>query len=252
MHHAQLQFHARSGSVANRAAILFAINLLAGSLLYQDASAYRVEPGSTANRIQLQIDDRFDRLASPLEIRATASADWIEVQGATVREGSVREIEVQFSIRDVEVGSIGFVEIVARGSSGLEIKRSIPLEAGREVEDVQRSFRIDECCLDPSDLDPHDALSSGPSLLGNTPNPVTSLTHIVFDLGPAGGIASLKLYDIHGRLLRTIQTPPLSSGLHRITWDGRDEEGRDLPSGVYLYTMESGDWTATRKLQLLR
>lgn len=187
-----------------------------------------------------------------MEVQAIASVEWIDILSATLREGAVREIEVQFSTGEVELGSVGFVEIVARSSSGVEVRRTIPLETALNVAETQRSFVIDECCLDPSGLDPHDALSTAPSLLGNTPNPVVSLTHIVFDLGPAGGAACLKLYDIHGRLLRTIQTPPLSSGLHRITWDGRDEDGRDLPSGVYLYTMESGDWTATRKLQLLR
>jgi hypothetical protein len=233
-------------------ATVFAVTLMAAGLLPRDASAYRVEPSSASNRIQLQIDDRSGRLTGPLEVRASASAGWIEIQSAGVREGAVREIEVQFSIQDVAIGSIGFIEIVTRAASGQEVTRTIPLEAGLEVEELQRSFAIDECCLDPSGLDPHDPLTDTPSLLGNSPNPVVSLTHIVFDLGPAGGAACLKLYDVHGRLLRTIQTPPLSSGLHRITWDGRDEQGRDLPSGVYLYTMESGDWTATRKLQLLR
>jgi len=211
-----------------------------------------VEPGSTANRIQLQIDDRFGRLLGPLEVRASSSSSWIEIQEAGVREGSVREIEVQFAVGDVEPGAIGFIEIRTRAASGLEVARTIPLEAALQVEELQRSFAIDECCLDAAGLDPHDPSAGAPMLLGNSPNPVVSLTHFVFDLGPAGGAASLKIYDVHGRLLRTIQTPPLSSGLHRITWDGRDEQGRDLPSGVYLYTMESGDWTATRKLQLLR
>jgi hypothetical protein len=236
----------------SRAAAVLAFTLLTTGLLPLDASAYRVEPGSDANRIQLQIDDRAGRMAGPLEVRASASVDWIEIQSAGAREGTVREIEVRFSVREAAIGSIGFIEILTRAASGLEVTRTIPLEAALDVEEQQRSFAIDECCLDPSGLDPHDPSAATPALLGNSPNPVVSLTHVVFDLGPAGGAACLKLYDVHGRLLRTIQTPPLSSGLHRITWDGRDEQGRDLPSGVYLYTMESGDWTATRKLQLLR
>jgi hypothetical protein len=142
---------------------------------------------------------------------------------------------------------------VARAAAAdFEVRRRIPLEVALAAPEVQRSFAIDECCLQTTGLDPVDGLTGQPTLLGNTPNPVVSLTHIVFDLGPAGGAASLQIFDIHGRLLRSIETPPLVAGLHRITWDGRDDSGRDLPSGVYLYTVASGRWTATRKLQLLR
>ncbi len=218
------------------------------------AIAYDVEPGSTGNTIVLQLDDRSGVLAGQLlDIEVSASTEWIEVVETTVLEGLVQEIEVTFAVDRVATGSTGYLEVVANASSaGIALRRTIPLEVALGVADEQRSFAIDECCLASSGLDPIDPSTTGPALLGNTPNPVTSLTDIVFDLGVSGGTASLRVHNVEGRLLRTIETPPLSAGVHRISWDSRDDSGRDLPSGVYFYTVSSGDWSETRKIQLLR
>ncbi|MEZ4653783.1 MAG: FlgD immunoglobulin-like domain containing protein [Candidatus Eisenbacteria bacterium] len=216
------------------------------------AWAYQVEPGSSDNVIRLQLEDRSGLLSDqPVFVDARASADWIEVGTAALREGRVREIEVRFAVGDAGPGSIGYIEVTAR-TGGLIASKRIPLEAAPSAPATQQSFVVDECCLPAAGLDPVDPSHGTRALLGSTPNPAVSLAHIVFDLGPEGGAARLKVYDVRGRLLRAIQTPALSAGLHRITWDGRDESGRDMPSGIYLYSIEVGDWTATRKLQLLR
>ena len=60
---------------------------------------------------------------------------------------------------------------------------------------------------------------------------------------PGGGIgeAELALVDIHGRVIRTLASGPYSSGLHEITWDGLDAEGRDALPGVYFLRLTHHD-----------
>ncbi|MCB0293574.1 MAG: T9SS type A sorting domain-containing protein, partial [Calditrichaeota bacterium] len=66
------------------------------------------------------------------------------------------------------------------------------------------------------------------------------------------GFTTLRIYDISGRLVKTLLEQELAPGEYRFTWDGRNESGRVLASGVYLYRLRAGDFVQTRKLILLR
>jgi len=69
---------------------------------------------------------------------------------------------------------------------------------------------------------------------------------------PHGGGALVQVYDVTGRLIRTLVSDELPAGTHRVTWDGRDDHGRPCASGVYLSRASCGDDTDVRKLVLLR
>jgi hypothetical protein len=220
----------------------------------QTAFAYNVAAGSSDNLLQLQLDERSGALAGlTLDVAATSSADWIQVLDASVLEGRVREVDIRFAVSDqTPPGSVGSIEVTL-STPGEEFNQSrrIPLAVAASVDPIQQSYEVLDCCLPTTGVGPGGATTES-VLLGVTPNPVSSgLAHVVFELG-TGGKVSLELHDVQGRLLRTLETPYLPSGFHRITWDGRDQSGRDLPPGVYFYTIRSGDWSATRKLQLLR
>ncbi len=75
------------------------------------------------------------------------------------------------------------------------------------------------------------------SLLQNDPNPFNPATAIRFEL-PSVGIATLKIYDLNGRLVRTLLAGPKSAGEHTLVWDGRDDAGFAVAAGVYLYRLE--------------
>lgn len=89
------------------------------------------------------------------------------------------------------------------------------------------------------------------SLAQNAPNPVLEGTGLAFQLEKPSR-ASLKVYDLTGKLVRTVVEASLPAGRHHVKWDGRDESGKAVPSGVYFYRLESGDLTATRKLVVAR
>ncbi len=70
----------------------------------------------------------------------------------------------------------------------------------------------------------------------NYPNPFNSQTTIVYsvaDLGPVPAQIDIDIYDVLGRKLRTLVNELKEVGVHRVEWDGRDETGAEMPSGVY-------------------
>jgi hypothetical protein len=92
----------------------------------------------------------------------------------------------------------------------------------------------------------------GFSLAQNYPNPFNSETVIAFTL-PIEGKVELSLYNLDGQHVATLARGSRQAGSHTVRWDGRDDQGQRLASGVYLYRMKSESrWTETWKLLLLR
>ena len=85
----------------------------------------------------------------------------------------------------------------------------------------------------------------------NYPNPFNSGTAIAFDL-PYGEMVDLTVYTISGQKVATLVQGTRAAGYHQVFWDGRDEVGAALASGVYLYSLQVGDRLETRKMLLLR
>jgi hypothetical protein len=88
-------------------------------------------------------------------------------------------------------------------------------------------------------------------LRGATPNPFNPQTTISFSLSAAGRVR-LAIYDVAGRLVATLADGLFSSGRHALVWNGQDETGRHVVSGVYLYKLEAGSYVETRRMTLLK
>ena len=76
------------------------------------------------------------------------------------------------------------------------------------------------------------------ALLGNHPNPFNHETVISFSL-PSQQAVSLSVFDINGKLVCYLTDKPYAAGIQRIRWDGRDETGKVVASGVYIVRMKS-------------
>ncbi|MXW81799.1 MAG: T9SS type A sorting domain-containing protein [Gemmatimonadetes bacterium] len=85
----------------------------------------------------------------------------------------------------------------------------------------------------------------------NYPNPFNSGTAIAFDL-PYGEMVDLTVYTISGQKVATLVHGTRAAGYHQVFWNGRDEDGAELASGVYLYHLQVGNQLKTRKMLLLR
>ncbi len=85
----------------------------------------------------------------------------------------------------------------------------------------------------------------------NVPNPFNPLTKISFDLSQSGSVR-LGVYDVRGSLVRHLVSENLTAGSHTVPWDGTDDGGRSVSSGVYLYRLESPSGVQERKMVLVR
>ncbi|MBN1460087.1 MAG: hypothetical protein JXA57_11145 [Armatimonadetes bacterium] len=86
---------------------------------------------------------------------------------------------------------------------------------------------------------------------GSFPDPFSTATRIRYCVGGNAGLAApvlLSIVDRAGRVVRQLVNRPQAAGFHSATWDGRDDAGRKLPAGVYLYRLSVGEFTATRKM----
>jgi hypothetical protein len=90
------------------------------------------------------------------------------------------------------------------------------------------------------------------ALSQNYPNPFNPETTIRFDL-PRSGEIDLAVYNLAGQKVATLALGVREAGAYTLRWDGRDDDGTELASGVYLYRLRGGGGAVeTRKLLLLR
>ena len=101
----------------------------------------------------------------------------------------------------------------------------------------------------PSGDEPATSLSF--RLHGNTPNPFAASTTIVFTTASASDV-ELRIYDLAGRLVRTVLDRSLGAGRHQVFWNGDDDTGHPVAKGIYFTRLRAGAFEAHRKLVVLR
>jgi len=85
----------------------------------------------------------------------------------------------------------------------------------------------------------------------NYPNPFNNETVIRFNI-PTTSPVTLTVYNILGQKIRTLQNGKLSSGTHEIRWDGKDQYGRTVGAGFYIYQIQSNKQIQTKKMLFLK
>lgn len=102
------------------------------------------------------------------------------------------------------------------------------------------------------------AENSGPLLLpqktgliGNYPNPFNPGTVIAFQLHKAADV-KIVIYNVIGQKVKTLLDAPYKAGSYKIEWNGTNDTGTNVGSGIYLYKMTAGDVTRVRKMILMR
>ena len=114
--------------------------------------------------------------------------------------------------------------------------------------DVYGAFISPSTGIDESN--PHPAPATF-ELIGNYPNPFNASTSIKYTL-PTSAQVEIAIYDIQGQLVRTLSKGEKSSGTHIAIWDGKDNIGKQLPSGIYFYKLSIGGESKIKRMVLMR
>ncbi len=88
-------------------------------------------------------------------------------------------------------------------------------------------------------------------LVGNLPNPFNPMTKVAYQV-PHESHVSIRVYDVSGRLVRTLLDNTIDPGHHEVAWDGRNDRGESVGSGVYFCTMEADAFHGSHKMMLLK
>ena len=101
-----------------------------------------------------------------------------------------------------------------------------------------------------SDLDKVD-LVERTELFANYPNPFNPSTTISFAIFAEGPV-SIVIYNIRGQKVRTLVDDVLAMNQYRVVWNGADDHGRQVSSGVYFYQLKANDQTFVRRMILMK
>jgi hypothetical protein len=85
----------------------------------------------------------------------------------------------------------------------------------------------------------------------NHPNPFNPQTTIEFNL-PRSSEVSIEVYNVVGENIITLVSGRIPAGSHSVIWDSRDDNGEEVPSGIYFYRLRTDEFSQTRKMLLLR
>jgi hypothetical protein len=86
----------------------------------------------------------------------------------------------------------------------------------------------------------------------SVPNPFNPASTIRYDL-PQQTRVSLRIFDLSGRLVRSLVNGAMvEAGSHEVVWRGQDQTGRKVAAGVYLYRLEAGEFSETRRMTLVK
>jgi len=89
------------------------------------------------------------------------------------------------------------------------------------------------------------------SLSQNYPNPFNANTQISFAL-PKSGKTRLEIFNILGQKVNTLADEYMTAGYKIVNWDGRDERGMEVPSGIYFYRLRSENFLQTKKMLMIQ
>jgi len=139
----------------------------------------------------------------------------------------------------------------ARLPSGRNELFSVPVEGNGRVELIESQLSDADGGLMSIGSAASVRRPEGYALQQNHPNPFNAGTVIPFEMGDAGDW-TVRVYNVAGQMIRSFSGTAGGHGLVNVSWDGTDQNGRPVGSGMYLYRVVAGEFTAARKMILLK
>jgi len=254
------------------------INSVGNSSFEQDARGWASYEGATIARVPGGIEGvaalEVAGPPSPARFGVTDSPNWVRsipAAGARYRAGAwvrsaVHHGECRLSVREysagLPVGTVAStpciltpqwqlltVDVTAQTvGATLDVRiLDVPVEASE-------SFEVDWITIYRLDALPTSAGIAPPSArpLLVTPNPSPATATLMFATSKSGSLR-VELFDTASRMVRRLENArSWPEGEHRLRFDGRSDDGRDLPTGLYFWRIQSADGVATRRFAILR
>ncbi len=196
---------------------------------YYDVYAYLVPNFIFTESARYTLYGASDSVTYSVSQRAAANSRWVKIGTVYLTPGNKRVIKVDN--KDVESGKYLLADAVMLM--------------------LNRKLSPDVVITDVDEQGNQSGLPEDFGLMQNYPNPFNPETSIRFNLSNSG-FTTLKIYDILGREVRTLVNEVLTAGVHSVNFDSKNDFGGLLSSGVYLYTLKTGDFSSTKKMVLLR
>ena len=164
---------------------------------------------------------------------------------------------------DAPIGSVGFTtyrvyrngEMLAEITSTLYVDLAVP--PGTYIYYVTAMYGTHES-IPSNEVEVVIGVESDSNLLpavtklgGNYPNPFNPTTEISYAMSNAGHIM-IDIYNVKGELVKTLVNREVATGNHSIIWNGENNSGKPVTSGLYLYKMKTGTYVSTKKMILLK
>jgi len=143
------------------------------------------------------------------------------------------------------------------GEAGEQVEIYFGVKTGvwTDQEAIQFDIAIDELSLVPEGWtgikENSSALADKFVLQQNYPNPFNPTTYIHFSI-PVKETVKLSIFDVTGRLVKSLINEKVAAGEYGFQWDGRDEAGSIVPSGFYFYKLQAGSFSEIRKMTFLQ
>ncbi len=159
-----------------------------------------------------------------LPASASSATEWLEIPAQAVAGGKL-------DIRILKTGGSGEANVTEIWLREAHFDAQHPPQPDKNIAALPRQF----------------------ALAQNYPNPFNPGTTISFEL-PEGfrGQVTLRIYNMLGAVVRELAQRDLAAGNHREVWDGLDAAGRRVATGVYVYQLRAGSFSATRKLVMMK
>ncbi|UCE19262.1 MAG: T9SS type A sorting domain-containing protein [Gemmatimonadota bacterium] len=140
------------------------------------------------------------------------------------------------------------------GCPGADFKPVVTQEVREFFKSLQYYLTRDEYAKFTTLFREHVEIPTEYSLGQNYPNPFNPTTDIRYQIPDVRSPihTTLKIYNVLGQEVRTLVDMEKEPGYYAVTWNGRDNEGRQAASGVYFYRLTAGDYTATRRMVLMK
>jgi len=169
-------------------------------------------------------------------------AAWIDNDRTTEQDGYIRGNTMIFKIYDV--------------SSGIEYPASAVFESGELLSDGTFGSggyaKITVLTTTaPTSIQDDQQVIMDYKLFNNYPNPFNPETTIRFQI-PKPSFVTVKIYNTMGQLIKTLVSDDLASGVYNVVWNGTNESGQPVSSGMYIYRLQAGEFSAVKKMLFIK